>query len=224
MTVAEEITGKTIARWRVIGPCVERTGYVVAQCLGCRRRFERAARTIRSGQSTQCRGCATRRTRKTHGRSGSKLAGAWYKLRQSGHHVPRWDDFEAFAEDMAPRPSGMLLYRPDPSQPWGPGNAEWKTRREAARAWGRRGAGWKAKPLQGLGRLQRELLEILLRARRANQGPMRLSVLAGEVERRSSTVAAALAGLETRRLVRRRRGWELDHDGIRRRHALEHAR
>lgn len=157
MSSVRDLTGQRFGRLTVLRRVGSDTrGRAQFECL-CHCGAERVVAGYRlvSGNTTSC-GCLLRElltARNTkHGQSSGPLSAmyrAWNMTKQrclnprqrdygryGGRGVTiceRWLDFDAFVEDMGPRPSGATLERTDNSRGYEPGNCVWAPRKQQTR-------------------------------------------------------------------------------------------
>lgn len=123
----------------------EKSGHTRRECLArchCGAEKWRSAQHIKTGASTQCKSCGT----KKHGNSGTREYAAWYAMihrctfvqsqwysRYGGRGIgvhPAWLIFENFLRDMGPCPPELTLERRDNDKGYGPANCHWATQAE----------------------------------------------------------------------------------------------
>lgn len=199
--VRDEMVGKSFGRWTVISADLP-SPKVLARCQ-CGEERRVVANNLRDGRSRSCRPCASTLSNRTHGKSGTPAHTSWRCMRQHRNNDPRWDRFEAFFDDLGARPQGHVLYRPEASLPWGPDNALWLPSPVALSLHGSRRPAWKPKPLEALGHVQREIVELLGRS-----GELRTAVICGMLGSRS--IYKSLKALRRRGVVEESDGtWRL---------------
>lgn len=186
---------ETYGRWQVIGKS-DRPNSVLARCR-CGAKKDVNVYNLRSGRSTQCRGCATSSLMTRHGMTDTPEHRSWRDMHGRRNCVDAWNDFEAFFRDMGPKPPGTMLHCANPDKPYGPGNAEWLGEGEARSICAARASAKAAKKGGHMGPTQRSLLEVLGRINR----PMRTPVLAGLAGVSTSAAYDSLLRLKDRREV-----------------------
>lgn len=205
MGVRDTMLGHQFGNWTVVA-IDDRPKRVIARC-ACGVETSVTYYNLRTGQSTQCVRCA----RSTHRKTATRAHRAWVTMRKSGDFAARWDDFVAFESDMGSPAVGERLHRPDPSRPWGPGNAVWMALAKAIAICNARRADRMVGTFQ-LSKLQRKVLRLL-----AQTGPIRLTVIARLVGHPVGALSHCLPRLRRRGLVRNVEGaWGLTSGEIRR--------
>jgi hypothetical protein len=143
--------GAVFGRWTVLGESDRSTKWLVQCSCGSDPKLV-DHRTLRSGISTSC-GCYRDETRgdnnRTHGQSQTALYKIWAGMIQrctnpnvlaypdyGGRGITvceKWQQFEGFAADMAPRPHGATLERIDNDKGYYLDNCQWASRKAQAR-------------------------------------------------------------------------------------------
>lgn len=121
-------------------PCPRGSRYWICRCdCGNEKRIAERALLYNKGRTKSC-GCKTkfllRVARIKHGhRIPNKTTAEYHAWMQTSKKQPNeWASFEEFLEDVGEKPDpDYVLIRPDRTKPWGPGNAYWGTKAEAAR-------------------------------------------------------------------------------------------
>lgn len=140
-----DLTGHRYGRWTVLRRVKGPKWLCRCEC-GSERQV--LISNLRSGGSTQCKSCSL----STHGRirsGGDRTYGTWRAMRtrcqaKSGRMYQnyaargigcceRWNDFQAFLEDMGEAPDGMTLGRINNDQGYSPDNCRWESTMEQAR-------------------------------------------------------------------------------------------
>lgn len=131
-----QLTSKRFGKWLVIGEAKREPGDLRkwrCRC-DCGTETEIPTGNLRSGMSTQCKGCAMRNIVKkhvtTHGMAGTKTYLAYTYFKKRGKDP--WGSFEAFFEDVDHPPGAGTWHvaEKDINKPLGPGNAVWKKGRK----------------------------------------------------------------------------------------------
>lgn len=144
--------GQTFGRWTVLSFSKMDGGHQLYECIcSCGTKRPVRARALTSGHSLSC-GCYHREIagehNKKHGLHASGEYNSWRAMRgrclfpshkhypeYGGHGVkidPRWNDFNAFLDDMGPRPKGTTLDRIDGALLYSKATCRWATPREQA--------------------------------------------------------------------------------------------
>ena len=150
MTPLEDFTGRTFGRLTIVGEAAERgSGWSRRMICRCDCGVEKVVR-LRNLKSGQVRSCGGHRGRHHHsgGHNRSPEYNAWVSMNQrcvnpknprfqsyGGRGVTvcaAWrESFEAFFQDMGPRPSAQhSIDRKDNDLGYAPGNCRWATRTE----------------------------------------------------------------------------------------------
>ncbi len=151
-----EMVGQRFGEWTVLSVCARRKIRLAVRC-SCGVERDVDAHSVVSGRSQRCRACskalAPVRAMK-HGHSArGKVTPEWNSWRgmverctnpkheswesYGGRGIAvceRWlESFEAFLEDMGPRPARHTIDRKDNARGYEPGNCRWATHEEQAR-------------------------------------------------------------------------------------------
>jgi hypothetical protein len=154
--VAADLTGQQYGRWAVLSPVISKPKYWNCRCVcGVERQVFVGA--LRSGKSLSC-GCyrsevsSGRLSKHGHAQLGnqSPTYTAWRQIMnactQTSSTVykkvgargigfdPRWNEFEAFLQDMGERPAGGFIARHDETKDFDKANCFWSSKRNGERA------------------------------------------------------------------------------------------
>ncbi len=153
MRPTKDITGQRYGRWTVLRKA-ERNKHNRAMWLcrcACGQEANVRGHALRSGNSQQCRSCATREQNKTHGGCGTRLYAIWTFMRRRCNNENRsgfkyyggrgirvcaeWDTFEAFRDWALANgyKQGLSIDRIDNDGDYEPGNCRWATSKEQSR-------------------------------------------------------------------------------------------
>jgi hypothetical protein len=147
------LTGRQFGKWKVLGPAFKRRGKTFWRCqCACGVVKPVNGRHLRSGESTQCRGCAHRTHGATNGRTRTTEYVIWASMIARCHNEKNrayaryggrgivvcgaWrQSFAAFLKDVGPRPSAnhSLDRFPDNDGNYEPGNVRWATSKKQNR-------------------------------------------------------------------------------------------
>lgn len=147
-----DLTGQRFGRLEIVGRAPNGPGWTVRWSCRCDCGIEKviAAGGILSGAVISC-GCAKKEIAanlsRTHGQSKTKFYSVWLQMIGRCHRADhpsfkdygargisvceRWrGSFEAFADDMGPRPDGLSIERKDNDGNYEPSNCKWATAAE----------------------------------------------------------------------------------------------